>query len=294
VLVDGWRLVSASLDKTAIVWDIETRAALLTLEHDNIVYSADYSPNDWWIVTGTQAGEVVVWDALTGARIKTFPYQDILGTGSDKKVVAQAQFNTDSTLIAIQYREDKYIYLIDAQTGALAMTLRGHEDIVRDIDFSLDGATLVSVGDDARMILWDLTPGIPDDERELMDYKEHLATIFSVTFSTLENEEYILSAGADGVVKVWSRVDPNKDDWEVAYTLRSYAFANDDTILDIEISPTNENEVAAVVNDWTVRGFTLSKTELLDLAKQRLRVNIDCREPEELDMLEQEICTMTP
>ncbi len=290
----GRRLVSASLDKTAIVWDIETRAALLTLEHDNIVYSADYSPNDWWIVTGTQAGEVVVWDALTGARIKTFPYQDILGTGSDKKVVAQAQFNTDSTLIAIQYREDKYIYLIDAQTGALAMTLRGHEDIVRDIDFSLDGATLVSVGDDARMILWDLTPGIPDDERELMDYKEHLATIFSVTFSTLENEEYILSAGADGVVKVWSRVDPNKDDWEVAYTLRSYAFANDDTILDIEISPTNENEVAAVVNDWTVRGFTLSKTELLDLAKQRLRVNIDCREPEELDMLEQEICTMTP
>ncbi len=291
---NGRRLVSASLDKTAILWDIETRKPLFTLEHDNIVYSADYSPNDWWIATGTQSGDVVLWDAATGARIQSFSYRDIFGTGGGRKIAAQVQFNTDSTLIAIQYREDKNIYLIDAQTGALEMTLRGHEDIVRDIDFSLDDATLVSVGDDARMILWDLTPGIPDDERILNAYQEHLATIFSVTFSTLENNEYILSAGADGVVKVWNRVDPNKDDWEVAYTLRAYAFANDDTILDIEISPTNENEVVAVVNDWTARGFTLSKTELLELAKQRLRVNLDCRQPEELEPLEQEICVMNP
>lgn len=291
---DGSRLVSASLDKTAIIWDVDTRAPLLTLEHDNIVYSADYSPNDRWIATGAQSGEVILWDAQTGARLQTFSYQDILGTDTRRKAVAQVQFNTDSALIAIQYREDENIYLIDAQTGALEMTLQGHEDIARDFDFSLDGATLVSVGDDARLILWDLTPGIPDDERILNDYQEHLATIFSVTFSTLENKEYILSAGADGIVKVWSRIDPNRDDWEVAYTLRAYAFANDDTILDIEISPTNENEVAAVVNDWTVRGFTLSTTELLELAKQRLRANLDCRQPEELEELEQEICAINP
>lgn len=290
----GRRLVSASLDKTAIIWDVEARNPLFTLEHENIVYSADYSPNDWWIATGTQTGDIVLWDAKTGARIKSFSYPDILGTTVDRKIVAQVQFNTDSTLIAIQYREDENIYIIDAQTGVLQMTLSGHEDFVRDIDFSLDGATLVSVGDDARMILWDLTPGIPDDERILNDYKEHLATIFSVTFSSLEDTEYILSAGADGVVKVWSRVNPQKDDWEVAYTLRAYAFANDDTILDIEISPTNEHEVVAVVNDWTVRGFTLSKPELLDLAKQRLRPNLDCREPANLSQIEQEICKLNP
>ncbi len=290
----GSRLVSASLDKTAIIWDVEARKPILTLEHDNIVFSADYSPNDQWVATGTQSGDVVLWDAKTGARIKSFSYRDILGTITDRKIVAQVQFNTNSTLIAIQYREDENIYLVDAQTGALEMALQGHEDIVRDIDFSLDGATLVSVGDDARMILWDLTPGIPDSERILNDYKEHLATIFSVTFSTLENNEYILSAGADGVIKVWIRVDPKKDDWKVAYTLRAYAFANDDTLLDIEISPTNENEVVAVVNDWTVRGFTLSKTELLDLAKQRLRINMDCRQTEELGAIEQEICKLNP
>lgn len=290
----GRRLVSASLDKTAIIWDVEGRKPLFTLAHDNIVYSADYSPNDWWIATGTQSGEVVLWDAKTGAQIKSFSYRDILGADTGRKIVAQVQFNIDSTLIAVQYREDENIYLINAQTGALEMTLRGHEDIVRDIDFNLDGDTLVSVGDDARMILWDLTPGIPDDERILNMYQEHLATIFSVTFSSLEDKEYILSAGADGVVKVWSRVDPKKDDWKVVYTLRAYAFANDDTILDIEISPTNENEVVAVVNDWTVRGFTLSKKELLDLAKQRLRLNLDCRQPEELERLEQEICNLNP
>jgi WD40 repeat protein len=291
---NGSRLVSASLDKTAIIWDIETRAALVKLEHDNIVFTADYSPNDWWIATGTLSGDIVLWDAITGARIKAFSYQDVLGPAARRKAVAQVQFNIDSSLIAVQYRENENIYLIDVQTGALQMTLQRHEDIVRDIDFSDDGATLVSVGDDARMILWDITPGIPDDERVLRVYQEHLATIFSVTFSTLENKEYLLSAGADGVVKVWERVNTTDDDWEVVYTLRAYAFANDDTILDIEISPINENEVVAVVNDWTVRGFTLSNTELLDLAKQRLRANLDCRQPEELDELEQEICKLNP
>ncbi|GAB4492482.1 MAG: PD40 domain-containing protein [Anaerolineales bacterium] len=290
----GRRLVSASLDKTAILWDVESRKPLSILKHDSIVYSADYSPNDWWIATGTQAGTVVLWDARTSAQIKSFSYQEIVGTDSRQKAVAQVQFSPDSNLIAIQYREDANIYVIDSQTGALQMTLQGHEDFVRDLDFSLDGTTLVSVGDDALMILWDLTPGIPDDERILRIYQEHLATIFSVAFSSLEDKEYILSAGADGIVKVWRRVDPNQDDWRVVYTLRAYAFANDDTILDIEISPTNENEVVAVVNDWTVRGFTLSTIELLDLAKQRLRMNIDCYEPKELTPLEQEICQTNP
>jgi hypothetical protein len=43
-----------------------------------------------------------------------------------------------------------------------------------------------------------------------------------------------------------------------------------------------------------VRGFTLSKPELLDLAKQRLRPNLDCREPANLSQIEQEICNVNP
>ncbi len=286
----GRRMVSASLDKTAIIWDMEARAPLLTLQHDNIVYTAKYSHNGWWIVTGTQGGDLVLWDALTGKQISVFPYQQVLQTNDPPRPAVQVAFSEDDKLLAVLYRETAVIYLIDAQTGALVMTLDGHQDMVRDLEFSSDGRTLASVGDDARLILWDLTPGLPDDQRILRDYKEHLATIFTVAFSTIQGKEYLLSAGADGVIKVWQRTQPEENNWKVIYTLRAYAYANDDTILDIEISPVNENEVVAVVNDWTARGFTLSTTELLNFAKQRLRVNLDCRAPEKLSAIEQDIC----
>lgn len=290
---DGSRLVSASLDKTVILWDTTTRAPLAVLEHDGPVYSADFSPNNQWIVAGTQSGAVVLWDAATLKQVASYSYQSILGPETSKKVVAQAQFNTDSSAIAIQYREDENIYIIDAKSGALQMTLVGHEDFVRDIDFSADGTRLVSVGDDANMILWDIRPGTPDSQRIIKTYREHLATIFSVSFSTIDQEEHILSAGADGVIKVWQLQNSEKQDWSVVYTLRAYAFANDDTILDIEISPVDATQVAAVVNDWTVRGFTLDNNQLLNLAETRLRLNLDCQSAAP-ESPEAEICLQQP
>ena len=287
---DGSRLVSASLDKTCVVWDVASRKALLTIENESPVYSADYSHDDTLIASGTQKGNVVIWNAKTGEQLHSFSFKDILGATSTNKVVSQVQFNPDSSLIAVQYREDEKIYLIDTQTGNLKMTLVGHEDFVRDIDFSADGQTLVSVGDDANLILWDIRTETPDDQRLIHRYKEHLATVFSVTFSVYGEKEYMLSAGADGVIKVWELQNKAAHDWAVIYTLRAYAFANDDTILDIEISPVNSSEVVAVVNDWTVRGFTIDNDELVKLAEQRLRVNIDCRGIPP-DSLTEEICS---
>ncbi|MCS6993988.1 MAG: WD40 repeat domain-containing protein [Anaerolineales bacterium] len=286
----GTRLVSASLDKTAIVWDVQARAPLLTLQHDNIVYTAKYSHHGKWIVTGTQSGDVILWDALTGQQISRFSYQQVLQTSKPPQAVVQIDFSDDDEWLAVLYRETSVIYLIDTQTGTLVMRLTGHQDVVRDLDFSPDGMTLASVGDDARLILWNLTPGLPDDARILHIYQRHISTIFSVTFSTFEGEAYLLTAGADGVINVWEQMNSAHNDWEVVYTLRAYAYANDDTVLDIEISPVNENEVVAVVSDWTVRGYTLSANELLELARQRLRANLNCAQKETLSEIEQEIC----
>jgi WD40 repeat protein len=286
----GSELVSAGLDKTVIVWDVETRTPLSTLEHDSPVYSADFSPNDRWIASGTQTGTVVLWDAATFKQVGSYSYKDILGPDASKKIVAQVQFNMDSTSIAVQYREDENIYLIDTESGALQMALTGHEDFVRDIDFSTDGTRLVSVGDDANLIIWDIRPETPDNKRILQIYREHLATIFSVTFSSIAGKEYMLSAGADGVIKVWEQKNSARQDWSVIYTLRAYGFANDDTLLDIEISPINSFDVVAVVNDWTVRGFTLDNAELVRLAENRLRLNLNCQQAEPAS-LEAEICS---
>ncbi|PKN92085.1 MAG: hypothetical protein CVU44_15730 [Chloroflexi bacterium HGW-Chloroflexi-6] len=271
----GTQLVSASWDKSAIVWSLSSQPPkpVLTLAHDSQVYSADFSEDDQYIVTGQNNGYVTIWDAKTGQELRSF-----LPTG-EKKTVQHAQFNPDASLIVVQFRENSELILVDALTGQIKITLSGHADIIRDFDFSPQGDRLVSVGDDAKIILWDLNPSIADSERRLpYDFSDHLATIFSVTFSG--DGSKILSAGADGIIKVWQVSYPDdQETWELAYSLRAYAFANDDTILDIEIDPLNGEHIVAVVNDWTVRGFTLNNDELIALAEAKIKDRqLTCRE----------------
>jgi WD40 repeat protein len=172
------------------------------------------------------------------------------------------------------------------------MTLRGHDDIIRDFDFSPDGTRMVTVSDDAKIFIWDLSPGLSDDERLLpFDFSDHLATIYSVTFSG--DGQKILSAGADGIIKVWQATGhaTEGEDWNLAYSLYSYAFANDDTILDIELDPVRNEHVVALANDWTVRGFTFNADELIALAEQKIKNRkVTCREIEQYQLTNQYDC----
>ncbi len=272
---DGSRLVSASWDKTAIVWDLSKPNAsiLFILRHQSQVYSADYSPDGKYIVTSQNNGTVTVWNAADGQEVSSYT------PSRQRRIVQQVGFSPDSSLVVIQFREASELLLVDALSGQVRMTLRGHDDIIRDFDFTPDGSRLVSVGDDAKIILWDLSPGLDDSKRRLpFDFSDHLATIYSVTVAG--NGSKILTAGADGIIKVWEVQWVNGQEvWDLSYSLRAYAFANDDTILDIELDPLRFEHVVAVVNDWTVRGFTLNNEELMALAEAKIQGRLlTCRE----------------
>ena len=67
---DGRRVVSASADKTARVWDAESEREIATLKgHDGNVHSAAFSPNGKRIVTASQDNTARLWDAETGRAI---------------------------------------------------------------------------------------------------------------------------------------------------------------------------------------------------------------------------------
>lgn len=274
---DSTRLVSASWDKTAIVWDMlqPNPVPLFVLEHQSQVYSANYSYDGRYIVTGQNNGLVTLWDATSGQKLRDFL------PGGQRRIIQQVKFNIDSSLIAVQFRENNDLLLVNPQDGQVRIILSGHNDIIRDFDFSPDGNILVSVGDDAAIILWDLTPGLADEERKLpYDFSDHLATIHSVSFSG--DGKKILTAGVDGIIKVWQMSEGQEyENWELAYSLYAYAFDNDDTILDIAIDPINFEHVVAIVNDWTVRGFTLNNAELMALAEAKIKNHqLTCRQLE--------------
>ncbi len=69
---DGKRLATASLDKTAKVWDVETGQELLTLAgHDDRVMGVAFSPDGKLLATASWDNTAKVWDAATGKEIET-------------------------------------------------------------------------------------------------------------------------------------------------------------------------------------------------------------------------------
>ncbi len=68
--VTGDRVVTASLDKTARVWDLSKGSQVHQLEHDDPVFSAAFDPTGRWIITA--AGDAAhIWDQSTGKRVRS-------------------------------------------------------------------------------------------------------------------------------------------------------------------------------------------------------------------------------
>ena len=67
---DGTRVVTASEDSRARIWDIATGDELHVLEgHTNSVASAAFSPDGTRVVTASADHTARIWDSATGARL---------------------------------------------------------------------------------------------------------------------------------------------------------------------------------------------------------------------------------
>ena len=69
---DGTTLVTASLDRTAKIWDVLTVTACIPyraiLSH---VYSASFSPDGTTLVTASEDATAKIWDVQTGNCLHT-------------------------------------------------------------------------------------------------------------------------------------------------------------------------------------------------------------------------------
>ena len=69
---DGTRVVTASYDRTAKIWNTETGECIRTLEgHTTFVMSAEFSPDGTQIVTASDDKTAKMWDTETGECIRT-------------------------------------------------------------------------------------------------------------------------------------------------------------------------------------------------------------------------------
>ncbi|MBY0524748.1 MAG: hypothetical protein K2R98_15190 [Gemmataceae bacterium] len=78
----------------------------------------------------------------------------------------------------------------------LRTTVKGHDDQIRCLTFSLDGKLIATGSDDKIARIWDASTG-----EEILVLRGHTRELLSIAFST---DGRLLATGcADGVTKIW-------------------------------------------------------------------------------------------
>ena len=163
---DGMRIVTASNDGTARLWDLQGNLIVALGGHTGGVTSASFSPDGRWIVTVGNDGVARLWDA-DGAFLK------VLEGHTDW--VSLASFSPDGTRIATA-SGDGTARLWDVE-GNLIAALGDHTDTVWSANFSPDGTRIVTASADGTARLWD------GEGNFLTVLEGHTYSVRSATFS---------------------------------------------------------------------------------------------------------------
>ena len=188
---DGHRIVTASYDGTARVWDSDTGRELLQLRgHSGRVICAVFSPDGRRIGTASSDKTARLWDAATGRPLMTF-------TGHRDELTSVA-FSPDSRrLVTASY--DKTARIWDVATGRELTQLVGHTEIVSSAAFSPDGKHVVTASSDGTARIWDASSGA-----QLMQLKGHTDRVWSAAYSA--NGQRIVTASFDKTARIWDAV----------------------------------------------------------------------------------------
>jgi WD40 repeat protein len=189
---DGERLLTASQDGSARIWESDSGRTLHTLSAEmRDVRMARFSANGASVVTLSDDYSARLWDAASGQlKFKLAPHErDLL----------DATFSVDSKLLATA-SWDKTVRIWDVQSGQLLRTLSGHDAEINAVAFNPSGDRLVSASGDGTLRLWEVSSG-----RLLARMEKHHDVVHSAEFSN--NGEFIASSGEDGTARVWSARD---------------------------------------------------------------------------------------
>jgi len=179
---DGKRAVSSAINKTFILWDVQTGAILERMRgHEDVTMSVCISPNNKFIASGSSDHTIKIWDMETLQVTKT-----LIGPTSDVYDVA---ISPDNSTLAVASK-DRSIRIYDIEKENLDHVMKGHGDMVMEVEYSPDGNYLLSGSADHSLILWDLRSGekihsFLDNEEAVMDLVYHPSgnSFYSISYA---------------------------------------------------------------------------------------------------------------
>ena len=187
----GTRIVAASLDGPARIFDIDTGQQIgEPLRHSKGISSVAFNSAGTRLLTASLDGTVKVWDADSGIQVgATLEGQEQLTT---------AKFSPDGQRIATG-SVNGAIQLWDTETGALLQVFSGHASgAIGSVAFSPDGKRIVSASDDQTVRVWNIeTPRPMLIDRPI----GHEGIVRSARFSPNGNQ--VVTASEDASAIVW-------------------------------------------------------------------------------------------
>jgi len=143
---DGQRVVTASYDNTARLWDAESGKELLVIRgHDDTLISAAFSPDSKRVVTASYDKTARLWDAASGKEILVLRGHDGYVTSAafspdgQRVLTASGTLSQNTASGSLSEIKDNTARLWDAASGKEIMVLRGHDNSVNSAAFSPDG-----------------------------------------------------------------------------------------------------------------------------------------------------------
>lgn len=135
------------------------------IPHSGAIKSFALSTDGTRVLSGSEDGTMKLWDAATGALLRTF---------GDRNSIGSVAFSPDGARVLSGAGDAK---LWDAATGALLRTFEGDEYPVTSVAFSPDGTRILSDSLDGTLKLWDAATGAP------IRTFEHAGLVTKVAFS---------------------------------------------------------------------------------------------------------------
>jgi hypothetical protein len=179
---DGRRMVTASYDQTARLWDVNGQPLATLQGHTGPVTSAVFNPDGQRIVTASDDTTARIWD-VGGQLLATLQ--------GHPRPLTSARFSPDGQRI-LTASDDATARIWDL-SGQLLVTLKGHTGPINSVAFSFDGKYILTASEDTSTRLW------ASSGQLLATLQGHSEEVFSAVFSP--DGTRILTASADSTVR---------------------------------------------------------------------------------------------
>jgi WD40 repeat protein len=269
-------VVSACLDKTIIVWNVDTGDIVHTLNNTDKPWCVVASPDNNHIAAAFCDG-IKIWDIFTGQLIKNFNSttsmarclayspdgkQIVFGTTNYSVNILDVEsgqilkmFKTCEFTFSVCYSsdghyvasggDDNYIHVWEAISGDHSRVFHGHKGDVWSVYFSHDSRFVASASDDHNIMIWAMKTGYLSNM-----LSGHTGIVNSICY--LSNDERIISGSCDNTIRIWHKSGT------LINTLRGHT----DSVLCVKYSP-DDKLIISSSHDRSIKIWNATTGELI-------------------------------